>query len=341
MTQATLYMNQALCLAAQGRYTVSPNPMVGCVIVKNNQLIGQGYHQYPGLAHAEIIALQAAGADAKDATVYLNLEPCAHYGRTPPCVLALIAARVAKVYIACLDPNPLVCGKGVAALQAAGISVELGLCKAAAEELNEIFIHYMIHQRPFVISKWAMSLDGKTITHAEDTRYISGSESQIHTHELRCSVDAIMVGANTIRCDDPLLTARLNNESAKQPLRIVLSRSGRLPERAKIFDQTLPGRTLVVTMADVSFGDHVEVLRLVAGCTLGEMLAELGKRGITSVLVEGGMGLHQQFMQDDLINKLHVYVSPVVIGAMERKKVVSGSVMRVLGSDIHIAAACC
>ena len=177
-----LLMQEALMLARRGRYTALPNPMVGCVIVKNDTIIGRGFHEKPGSAHAEILALAEAGSNAKDASVYVTLEPCCHFGRTPPCVDALISAGIKEVFVACLDPNPLVSGRGAQRLRDAGISVEIGLCGEAAFELNRMFFHYITHQTPYVVAKWAMSLDGKMAVNPGDDRQLSSENSLKDLH---------------------------------------------------------------------------------------------------------------------------------------------------------------
>lgn len=329
------YMSLALELAARGRLTVSPNPMVGCVIVRDDQIVGQGYHQYAGGPHAEIYALKVAQEKARGATAYITLEPCSHYGRTPPCTNALIAAGITKIVVACLDPNPLVCGRGIELLQSEGIEVEVGLCKSDASKLNEIFFHYITYKTPFVFAKWAMSLDGKTITHKNDSRQISGLEAGKFTHQLRSEVDAIIIGANTARNDDPQLTVRLinANNALKQPIRIILSSDGNLPDDLQIFSNELPGKTIIATTATTGTTTitnikkkNVEVLVLPKNqqgwVDLPSLLIELGRREISSVLVEGGMTIHESFMQENLIQKIFVYVSPVIIGALEKKQAV-------------------
>lgn len=330
------FMQLALDYAAHGRLTVSPNPMVGCVIVKNNLVVGVGYHQRAGEPHAEVHALNDAGDNAKDAIAYVTLEPCCHYGRTPPCTQSLIKAGIKKVYVACLDPNPLVAGKGVAELRGAGIDVEVGLYGEEASQLNEIFFHFIKHKRPFVIAKWAMSLDGKTITHPEDSRQISSHESQLHTHELRSQVDAILIGANTARMDNPQLTARLINQ-AKQPIRIVLSTDGDLPKDLTLFTDK-SNKTIVATCAtDIEIDAEILVVPKDANqkVLLRALLGELGKRNITSLLIEGGMTVHQQFFAENLVNKIQVYVAPVVIGVNEKKQYFSNMSTNKLGHDVN------
>ncbi|MHB1221564.1 MAG: bifunctional diaminohydroxyphosphoribosylaminopyrimidine deaminase/5-amino-6-(5-phosphoribosylamino)uracil reductase RibD [Gammaproteobacteria bacterium] len=339
----------ALKLAERGRLSVSPNPMVGCVIVKNDKIIGQGYHQRAGEPHAEVHALQEAGADANGATVYVTLEPCCHQGRTPPCTDALIKAGIKKVYVACADPNPLVAKKGIQQLQAAGIAVELGLHADKATTLNEIFFHFITHQRPFVIAKWAMSLDGKTITHAHDSRSISSAASQTDAHELRQQVDAILIGANTARHDNPLLTVRLSNETlSKHPIRLILSSDGNLPLDLNIFKPDLPSKTILVTSDKTNttkFTQHnIDVIKLPLNdhgqINLSSLLDKLGQMHITSLLVEGGMKVHEQFFAENLVNKVSIYIAPVIIGSLERKQAVILEDYQKIASDIHIVASC-
>ena len=334
-------MSLALSLAKQGALTVSPNPQVGCVIVNEGRIVGQGFHQYAGEPHAEIHALQKAGEKAQGATVYVHLEPCCHYGKTPPCTSALIHAGIKKIYIACSDPNPLVSGQGIAALRAANIEVELGLCEAQAQALNEVFFHFMQHRRPFVILKWAMSVDGKTVTHPKDIRQISSEEAQRHLHQLRHSVDAILIGAHTARLDNPLLTVRKENFVGKQPLRVILSTQGDLPLDLKLFDPKLPGKTMLMTTENVkSFPAHVEVITFkkdkIGKIKLQDVLNVLGERQITSVLVEGGMQVHQQFFQERLINQICFYLSPVAIFSFEHKIKLKNFSFLETGSDLFI-----
>lgn len=349
------YMRLALDLAEKGRYTVSPNPMVGCVIVKDGQIVGEGFHDKAGNPHAEIYAMRHAGTQAEGATVYLTLEPCCHYGRTPPCTNALIEAKVKKVVIPGLDPNPLVSGKGVAALREAGIDVEMGIEEERAIQLNEIFFHYIIHRRPYVILKWAMSLDGKTVTHEKDSRQISGLETQIHAHQLRREVDAILIGANTAIRDNPQLTARLDQDTTpnpdKQPLRIILSNNKQLPLDLKLFSPDLPGKTLLVTTEPAHqlgyqkiIEQGVEVLLLEKNnrnqVHLPKLLDILGQRSVTSLLVEGGMTVQHDFMQEGLVNKFHVYLANKLIGSMEQKHSPTQVQLNSLGSDFHLSGYC-
>jgi diaminohydroxyphosphoribosylaminopyrimidine deaminase/5-amino-6-(5-phosphoribosylamino)uracil reductase len=337
-------MSRALEVAQCGRGTVSPNPMVGCVIVKNNQIVGEGFHQYAGGPHAEIIALQQAKHEAKDAIVYVSLEPCCHHGKTPPCTQALIDAGVKTVYASCLDPNPKIAGKGIKQLQAAGINTLVGLHEPQAKQINEIFFHYMTHKRPFVIAKWAMSLDGKTVTHQGDSRDISSLDSRQYLHQFRQEVDAILVGAKTAVYDNPLLTVRHASNIKKHPIRIVLTSRGHLPTSLNLFDTTLPSKTIVATTnkADKTWIDcikkrNIEVIILPENenghIDLPCLLDALGQKEITSLLVEGGNTIHQSFFRENLINKVHVYLAPVIIGSLEKKQSLSTLHVSKVGCD--------
>lgn len=346
------YLLHALNLATRGRLTTSPNPMVGCVIVKNGHIVGEGYHQFAGGDHAEIIALRAASHEAKDATVYITLEPCCHHGKTPPCTAALIQAGVKEVYVATLDPNPLVSGKGIAALEAANIAVHLGIESKAAEKLNEIFMHYMKFQRPFVIAKWAMSLDGKTITHLLDNKKISNELSHKMVHELRQQVDAILIGANTAREDNPFLTVRgLDIEPLRQPLRVILSSDGNLPLNLHLFNPQMSGKTMIATTAAISekmrmaFKEkEIEVVILPANekkrVDLRALLVYLGKIGISSLLVEGGNLVRDHFFAEKLVNQVKVYLAPVVIGGLSKKISLNDLSYSPLGGDFYFHANC-
>ena len=348
----TDHMLLALQLAERGRYTVSPNPMVGCVIVKDGRIIGTGFHQKAGGPHAEMIALQQAGSEAKNATLYVTLEPCCHHGRTPPCTQALIQAGIQKVYVACTDLNSLMSGKGIEILRAAGITVECGLYECEARQLNEIFFYYIRHQRPFVFAKWAMSLDGKTMTHPNDSRDISCMKSKKDSHHFRQQVDAILIGSRTAIQDNPLLTIRHSeNPYFKQPLRIILSSNCGVPSHLKLFDEMLPGKTLVMTTSQASKKQiqslqekNIEVVILPASkknlVDLPAMLDELGKREITSLLVEGGMTVLQHFFSEKLVNKVKVYISPIIIASLENKKTVFNVNMKNIDQDFLFTADC-
>lgn len=329
------YMKRALELAARGRGRTSPNPMVGAVLVKDGRIVGEGFHPRAGAPHAEIYALQQAGEAARGATLYVTLEPCCHYGRTPPCTQALIAAGVAEVHMAMLDPNPRVAGKGKAELEAAGIRTVVGECEEEARQMNEAFVHWVTVGRPFVLVKFAMSLDGKIATRTGDARWISGPEARRRVHQLRNEVDAILVGAGTVIADNPRLTTRLEEEDVRHPLRVILDSRGRVPLTAQVFDPHLPGRTLVATTPAASSAYReelqargVEVLVLPADeqgrVSLEALLDELGRREITSLLVEGGSTVLGSFFDRRLVNKVIAFIAPLIVGGHDAPSPVGG-----------------
>jgi diaminohydroxyphosphoribosylaminopyrimidine deaminase/5-amino-6-(5-phosphoribosylamino)uracil reductase len=299
-------MSYALQLAEKGRFTCSPNPMVGCVIVRDEKIIGEGWHERAGQAHAEIRALQDCSTDPAGATLYVTLEPCCHHGRTPPCINAIIDAKIAKVIVGCLDPNPKISGQGISALQQAGISVEMSELNEACRDLNRYFFHAMQQQKPYIIAKWAMSLDGKIATKTHDSKWISNSSSRERVHQLRHSVDAIVVGSGTVIHDDPELTVRLSEQTIakdEQPLRIILNGQRELPTNAKIFQKTLPGQTLLAS----------EIMQKTS-YDLADFLEKLNFMEIRSVLIEGGSEVFTQFLQADLVDEIHCYIAPKLIG---------------------------
>lgn len=329
-------MALALAEARRARGWSSPNPPVGAVVVRDGAVVGRGHTQPPGQAHAEVMALRQAGPAARGADLYVTLEPCSHHGRTPPCTAAIIAAGVARVHVALRDPNPAIDGAGLAQLAAAGIEVTLGDGAAAAAELCEGFTTHILTGRPLVIAKYAMSLDGRIATATGQSRWITGPAARAHLHRLRAAVDAILVGAGTVLADDPQLTARLPDATmpVHQPLRVVLDSAGRLPLAARLFDPALPGRTLVATTVRMP-ADHrvalaargVEVLTLPAspaGVALPALLDALGRRGVTSLLVEGGARVHAAFFAAGLVHKVLAYVAPVVIGGAAAPGPVAG-----------------
>lgn len=323
-------MKEALRLAVLGYGSTAPNPMVGCVIVRDGQIVGRGWHRYKGGPHAEVYALQEAGELARGATAVVTLEPCNHHGATAPCTEALIRAGIKTVYIPFIDPNPIVNGAGIARLQAAGITVHIGLCAKSARQLNQIYFHYITTRRPFVTLKWAMSLDGQITTPHNQQRWITGEQARAHSHLTRQAVGAILVGCNTAMTDNPLLTARSQSAEpcAKQPWRIILDSKGRLPLNLKLFSTTLPGRTFIVTTAQAKSdwlqslaSRQIESWILPADehgqVSLPALLQKLGENQITHLLVEGGAKIHASFIEQQLFNELHVYLAPSLIGSSQ------------------------
>ena len=321
------YMARAISLAERGLYTTDPNPRVGCVIVREGAIVGEGWHAYPGGPHAEIEALQAAGEKARGATAYVSLEPCCHHGKTPPCSDALIAAGIGRVVAAMQDPNPLVAGKGLAHLHAAGIAVEYGLMQAEAEGLNPGFIKRMREGRPFVRCKLAMSLDGRTAMASGESKWITGAAAREDVQRLRARSSAIMTGIGTLLADDPSLNVRLGTgaDEVRQPLRIVLDPHLSIPPTAKLLN--LPGKTLVVTASDEADvreaieATGAEVLVLPHrgdAIDLPALMVELGKRQVNEILLETGATLSGAVLHAGLIDELVVYMAPKLMGDSAR-----------------------
>ena len=330
------YMAQALSLAKLALGSVSPNPAVGAVIVKNDVVVGQGYTQPAGSEHAEIMAIRQAGEQARGGTMYVTLEPCCHYGRTPPCSQAIIDSGITEVYLATLDPNPLVSGRGREALEQESIKTHIGKHEEEAREINEAYIKFITTGMPFVTAKFAMSLDGKIATKSGDSKWISSEESRKQVHNLRHTTDAIMVGANTVLADDPLLTCRCcggrGGTARKQPLRIVVDGRGHTLPTAKLFNE--PGETLLTLAKSITseeatafaqLGVELLELPLTEGLVdLEKLLKALGKREITSVLVEGGGILLGSLFDHGLVDKVIAFIAPVIIGGSEAKTAVGG-----------------
>ena len=330
------YMELALSLARLALGQVSPNPAVGVVVVKNSIAVGQGYTQPPGSRHAEVVALEKAGGKTQGSTIYSTLEPCCHYGRTPPCAQAIIAAGISEVHMAMLDPNPLVSGRGKDELERAGIKTFIGEHGQEAKDLNEAYIKFITTGRPFVTAKYAMSLDGKIATRSGDSKWISGDEARHYVHNLRYASDAIMAGVNTVLADDPHLTARCGSgrggTARKQPLRVIVDGKGRMPLTARVLRE--PGKTLLVLgrpakpeEAAAFAQAGAELLELPSAenqVDLEKLLKVLGERGITSVLVEGGGILIGSLFDWGLVDKVIAFVAPIIIGGQKAKIAVSG-----------------
>jgi diaminohydroxyphosphoribosylaminopyrimidine deaminase/5-amino-6-(5-phosphoribosylamino)uracil reductase len=330
------FMAYALSLAELALGYTSPNPAVGAVIERDGLVVGLGHTQQVGMEHAEIMALNQAGEMARGATMYVTLEPCCHHGRTPPCTESIINAGISEVNIAVADPNPKVSGNGIACLEAAGIKTNIGAYEQKAREINEGYFKYIKTGIPFVIAKFAMSLDGKIATRTGDSKWITSDEARNYAHRQRHSVDAIMVGAETIIADDPQLTARgysgRGGRAKLQPLRVIVDGKGRVPVTAKVFSE--PGKTLVaVADGQVSKekletkrdGTEYIVLRSDNGLIdIAELLKTLGQRQITTVMIEGGGRLLGYVFDHHLVDKVLAFVAPIIIGGEEAKTAVSG-----------------
>ena len=326
------HMQRALDLAAQGQGSVEPNPMVGCVIVKGAEIIGEGWHRRYGEDHAEVEALRLAGARARGATMYVTLEPCCHQGKTPPCSKAVAAAGLARVVVAQRDPFPQVSGGGLQELQTAGIQVDMGLLEDEARRLNAPYLKLVEKGRPWVIAKWAMTLDGKIATRGGSSRWISCDESRAIVHQLRGRVDAIVVGRQTARLDDPLLTAR--PAGPRTAARVVLDTLGSLSSDSQLV-RTARQTPVLVAVGHECPGAQRQRLSA-AGCEvftcsgdthaarLSNLLAELGRRRFTNVLVEGGGRLFGTLLDSRQIDEVHVFISPRLLGGVSAPTPVAG-----------------
>jgi diaminohydroxyphosphoribosylaminopyrimidine deaminase/5-amino-6-(5-phosphoribosylamino)uracil reductase len=316
------WMERAIALAERGRGHVEPNPLVGAVVVRDGRLVGEGWHQRYGQAHAEVNALAAAGEAARGATLYVTLEPCCHFGKTPPCTDAVIQAGISRVVAAMSDPFPQVAGRGAELLRAAGVAVAVGLCEAEARRLNAPYLKLLATGRPYVHVKWAMTLDGKIATRTGDSKWISNKASRHWVHELRGRMDAIVVGVGTLLADDPLLTAR--PPGPRTAVRVVLDHHGRMPTTSQLARTARETPTWIVTA-----GEPAPQLRAL-DCevhTLPDvraLLDELGRRRMTNILVEGGAGVLGSFLDVREIDEVHVFIAPRLAGGKDAKTPIGG-----------------
>lgn len=340
------FLARALELAAKGVGRTSPNPAVGAVIVRNGRVIGEGFHRRAGLPHAEIEALRKVSGTARGATIYVTLEPCSHHGRTPPCADALIAAGITRVVVGMVDPNPLVRGRGIRRLRRAGIEVKAGVLKEACLRLNEDFIHWVTTKTPFVTVKLAASLDGRIATASGDSQWISGEQSRRVVHELRNRVDAVLVGAETVRTDNPQLTCRMRG--GRDPVRVIVDGRLTIDPQARVCTQPSKAATLVFTSEAQAHGTKattlarhgVEVIGLATDTdhriALRPLLKELGQRGIKSVLIEGGGRVVASALREGAVNKVLFFYAPLLLGGDGRAMIGPLHVKRVaLGYTLH------
>ncbi len=309
------FMRKAINLAKQGEGETSPNPLVGAVVVKNQKILAKGFHQRYGMAHAEINALEKAGSLACGATLYVNLEPCCHYGKTPPCLDRIIKAGIKRVVIAIKDPNPQVCGKSIRKLRSHSVKVSLGICKEEALELNKVFFKNMKQRLPFVAAKAAQSLDGKIATSAGQSKWITTKQARNFSYKLRDKYDAILIGAETLRKDNPKL-----NGLKKIPYKVIISSSLDLPENSYLF-KNFPGNTVIFT--DKKSGKNNKLPKQIKiiplkmtkkGLSLKQILKKLYSFGIMSVFVEGGSETLGRFFKQKLIDKAYFFLAPKILG---------------------------
>ncbi|RIW35115.1 bifunctional diaminohydroxyphosphoribosylaminopyrimidine deaminase/5-amino-6-(5-phosphoribosylamino)uracil reductase RibD [Bacillus salacetis] len=317
------YMKLALSLASAGKGQTSPNPAVGAVVIKDGEIIGMGAHLKAGEPHAEVHAIRQAGSKAEGADIYVTLEPCAHKGKTPPCANLIVENKLKRVFIASLDPNPLVAGKGISILEMAGIEVMTGICEEEALELNEHFFHFIQNGTPYVTLKAAVTLDGKTAAYTGDSKWITSEESRMDVHKYRHAHDAILVGVNTVLTDNPLLTTRLPR-GGKNPIRVVLDTNLRIPLDSSILN-TKDAETVIFCGSEAK--DKSKALLLEKGVKVEQLpspvlqiqpvLQRLGEMNVTSLFVEGGSAVHFSFLKEKAFQKVVTYIAPKLVGGSQ------------------------
>ncbi len=327
------WMRQAIALAKKGEGFVNPNPLVGAVIVKDGAVVGQGYHQKYGGPHAEVNAVNSASCDLSGATVYVTLEPCSHYGKTPPCADLLIQRKVGRVVIGSMDPNPLVAGRGAQKLRDAGIAVETGFLRDECDALNRVFFHYITTKTPYVVLKTAMSLDGKIATAAGESKWITGEAARQDAQHLRHRLAGIMAGIHTVLADDPQLTCRLENGS--NPARIIVDSHLRIPLSAQVLRQQAENQTILAAVegadpkrqaALAALGAKVLLCKALDGrVDLRDLMEKLGELNIDSVLLEGGSTLNDSALRQGIVREAVVYIAPKLIGGAAAKTPVGGT----------------
>jgi diaminohydroxyphosphoribosylaminopyrimidine deaminase/5-amino-6-(5-phosphoribosylamino)uracil reductase len=356
-----IFMQQALDLAEKGRGFTAPNPMVGAIVVKDGRVVGQGYHQAPGGAHAEVNAIAAAGEAARGADLYVTLEPCNHTGRTPPCTEKILAAGIRRVIMAMADPNPDVAGGGRGYLQDRGVEVLSGVCEAQARQLNEVFVTFARTRRPFVVLKCAATLDGRIATRTGDARWVTGAQARGFGHRLRHWLDGILVGVKTVRTDDPSLTTRLNDLPGRDPVRLILDTHLNTPVAAKVLRQQSESDTIIFckSAADparrralAAAGARVMAVPEKAGrIDLAALMTVLGQLGLTSLLIEGGAEVSAAALAADIVDKIYFFYAPKILGGddgvpicrgpgpelMRQCKPVKDLAVRRLGQDVLVS----
>jgi diaminohydroxyphosphoribosylaminopyrimidine deaminase/5-amino-6-(5-phosphoribosylamino)uracil reductase len=334
MEEDQKYLRRAITLAKRGMGWVNPNPLVGAVIVKNGRIIGEGYHAYFGGPHAEVNAIENATESVKDAILYVTMEPCSHQGKTPPCTGTIIGKGIGKVVIGMKDPNPMVNGKGLNILADAGIEITTGIEEAAVLKMNERFVKYIVTGRPFCTLKTAMTLDGKIATVENASRWISGEDSRKQVHELRQQYSAVMVGINTVLYDDPLLNTRRIRKKSKDPLKVIVDSTGKIPLEAKVLKMN-PQLVILATTDKIEMTKKRDLERLgaqVLVCPQKEekvdldyLMFSLGKMGIDSVLMEGGSMIAFSALMNGIIDKVISFIAPKIIGGAGAPSPVGGT----------------
>lgn len=346
MDQDKIYMQKACSLALKGVGGVNPNPLVGAVIVKDGQIIGEGYHALYGGPHAEINAFADASHSVKGGTMYVTLEPCSHYGKTPPCAYEIVKKGIKKVVIGMLDPNPLVSGQGVRILEDAGLEVVHGVLEQELSQMNRVFLKYIKTRLPYVVMKTAMTLDGKIATSSGDSRWVSNSSSRYHVHKLRNELAGIMVGVDTVIADDPMLTTRLDGVTGRNPLRIVVDSKARIPLDARVLNTANEASTLLAVTREApvskleqirSMGNEVVVVSSRNGrVDLQELMRFVGEKEIDGVLLEGGGTLNFSALMEGVVDEVVSFISPKIVGGADAKTPVGGHGIDRMNSAIEL-----
>lgn len=337
------YMNHAIALAKKGIGYVNPNPLVGAVIVKDGNIIGEGWHEKYGGWHAERNALNSCNESLGGSTMYVTLEPCCHYGKTPPCTEAILQHGIKKVVIGCLDPNSLVSGKGAAILQEAGIQVVIGILQDKCIELNKVFFHYIKTKTPYVVMKYAMTMDGKIATASGESKWITGEKARENVHKSRNQYSSIMVGVGTVIADNPSLTCRITG--GRNPIRIICDTHLNTPSDSTLVTTAKAVRTIIATTSAnqekykpyLSKGCEILTIRLTENhIDLNQLMQELGEIGIDSILLEGGSTLNFSALQSRIINKVQVYIAPKLFGGYQSKSPVGGMGIQEISNCIYL-----
>lgn len=342
------YMTQAIELAERARGRTNPNPLVGCVIVKDGEILAEGFHERAGEWHAERNAILNSNADLRGATAYVTLEPCCHHGRTPPCSDLLIERGIKKVFIGSRDPNPLVAGKGARQLREAGVEVVEDFMRAECDKLNPVFFHYIQTRRPYVLLKYAMTADGKIATCTGESKWITGEAARAEVQQTRHEYRAIMVGVETVLADDPLLNCRLPH--ARQPVRIVCDSNLRTPMDSRLMRTAKNYRTIIATICD----DMQKIARFrplgaeILQCKtknkrvdLADLLQKLGEMQIDSLLIEGGSSLNFSALESGIVNRVHCYIAPKLIGGRTAKTPIGGEGIGILSQAVKLRLQTC
>lgn len=341
-----IYMKRAIALAKKGEGYVNPNPLVGAVIVKGGKIIGEGFHKGYGKNHAEVDAFENLTESSEGATIYVNLEPCSHFGKTPPCAHRIVKEGIKRVVIAIKDPNPLVSGNGIKILEESNIEVSVGVLEDEAKKLNEIFIKYITTKRPFFVLKTAMTLDGKIATFAGDSKWITGELSREKVHRIRHKMSGIMVGIGTVLADNPSLTTRLDTVSPSDPHRIIVDTSCRIPLNSNVLNLSSKAKTIIAT-TDKANTEKIKKLKEKGAeviivpmkndrVDLKSLALKLGEMNIDSVLLEGGSYLNYSALEAGIVDKVMAFIAPKIIGGENAKTPVGGSGIELIKNSINI-----